>query len=382
MAWTDAADNYAGLFALLESGGTPDDAATWLNNFWSSRATHEDLLKTFVHGEAEYLFELPAREAQSEPRTLGTYGFAERPQNPRETSYQARFPLTYREGRPADRGHLMPYSAAGLYGPNFYRQDRALNSGRSADGRQYRALEDRAVKFGGLYFCALLYCDDSDYPAVVETGVIVKGELEVRAFRNRFDPSAITAFPYSSDPSIRARQQLGEMTSAQIGDLGEEVVRLIFDADESVEIIAMGDSRMDRDEARQDLDAVVLIDDALVAVEVKARHQSGLAGTLTRSGNLRRPRLGRGRRSAGNERGLTQASAGYNLARATQFLERPDGELDARVYLVDLRAWLVQWFPVNATGRLGAPLEPPRDCTEEVLLALAGFSEQTTAAEG
>ena len=370
MTWRNAEKTYEHLFAVLAEGGTPGDVADWLNDFWSMRAANEGDLRTFEHGGAEYLFELPDREAQLQSRTVGVCGFAEHPAEPREITYQAAFPLVERDGRAVDRGHLMPYSGAGLYGPNIFRQDRALNRGLSDDGRGYRILENRSVKSNGFYFCALRYCDDSDDPAVVETGVVVDGQLEVRAYRNRFDPLAIAAFPYSRDPSARMEHRLAEMGPSEIGDVGEEVVRVIFEADESAQIIAMGDSRMPRDEGRQDLDAVVLIDGVLVAVEVKARYHSGRAGTLTRAGNLRRPRLRRGRRGVDDVRSPAQLSGEYVGPRVAQFVEAVDGELDARVYLVDLRAALVQWFPVTPEGRLRSPVEPPRECSQEIAAAL------------
>lgn len=42
-----------------------------------------------------------------------------------------------------------------------------------------------------------------------------------------------------------------------------------------------------REGGRQDLDLLAIIDGALIAVEVKRRYRSSLAGHLTRAGNLR-----------------------------------------------------------------------------------------------
>ncbi|TCK65767.1 hypothetical protein [Curtobacterium sp. PhB136] len=101
---------------------------------------------------------------------------------------------------------------------------------------------------------------------------------------------------------------------------------------------------------------MVLIDDELTVVEVKTRYLASIAGTFTRAGNLRRPRLSR--------RGLHhQSSADYNADRLTSLLD-VDGVAAARVYTVDLQTGFLQWFPVDDAGRLRAPYEGPSACTD------------------
>ncbi|MHB1172347.1 MAG: hypothetical protein ACYCZY_07590 [Lacisediminihabitans sp.] len=83
-------------------------------------------------------------------------------------------------GRPVDRGHLIPFTAGGLYGPNLFRQDRALNGWWSVEGRGYRRIEDSPVASEAFFFRMLVYADDSDFPALIELGVVLKEQLEVR----------------------------------------------------------------------------------------------------------------------------------------------------------------------------------------------------------
>jgi hypothetical protein len=66
------------------------------------------------------------------------------PTEARDAAYQAGYPLPERVGsRPVDRGHFVPYSGGGLFGPKMFVQDRALNRGWSTQGRIYRATETR-----------------------------------------------------------------------------------------------------------------------------------------------------------------------------------------------------------------------------------------------
>lgn len=63
---------------------------------------------------------------------------------------------------PVDRGHLIPHLSGGEFGPNIFRQDRALNRGWSEQGKRYRALErEAAATPGTLYFGHLIYTDDT-----------------------------------------------------------------------------------------------------------------------------------------------------------------------------------------------------------------------------
>ena len=91
------------------------------------------------------------------------------------------------DGTLVDRGHLIPHLSGGAFGPNIFRQHRALNRGWSEEGKRFRALEREAATAPGMfYFGHLVYEDDSAYPTMIETGLPRGGELRVEGFRNRF----------------------------------------------------------------------------------------------------------------------------------------------------------------------------------------------------
>lgn len=115
---------------------------------------------------------------------------------------------------------------------------------------------------------------------------------------------------------------------------------------------------MERDGHRQALDLLVLVDEGVVAYEVKARHVGRLAGLQTRNGDLRRPRL---RTTKGGQR---QGSEEYVDVRANQIIDAgpDDGHPEVRLILVDFVAMLAQEFHVTPAGRAGSPLSPPVDC--------------------
>jgi len=140
---------YAGAVDIARtSGGTVD--------FETLTATLTDLVmhdyrrspgagqvQEFSHGPAVYLF---AESSAHDARTVLAVGRPEVPADARDTTYQRGYPLPESvAGRDVDHGHFLPYSAGGLYGPNLYVQDRALNRGWSRDGRAYRRLERAAV---------------------------------------------------------------------------------------------------------------------------------------------------------------------------------------------------------------------------------------------
>ena len=87
-----------------------------------------------------------------------------------------------------DRGHMMPYTGGGEFGPNIFLQDRALNRGWSAQGRRYRALEIKATETPGtILFCHLTYRDETDVPMLIDLGYLSASELVVDTFINRTD---------------------------------------------------------------------------------------------------------------------------------------------------------------------------------------------------
>ena len=120
-------------------------------------------LMEFSHRPATYVFD-DAGAPQAE-RTILAVAHPEPPAGAREVAYQRGYPLPDRfAGRAVDRGHFVPYTAGGLFGPNLFVQDRALNRGWSREGRAYRVLERAAVAGSPatVMFVRPLYVDDGD----------------------------------------------------------------------------------------------------------------------------------------------------------------------------------------------------------------------------
>jgi hypothetical protein len=145
-------------------------------------------LHTFGQSGATYLFDLAsAAGAPQEDRTVAAWALTPVVVASRDSSYQRGFPLSPTpDGTPVDRGHLIPHLSGGEYGPNLFRQDRALNRGWSEAGKRYRRLErEAAATPGTFYFGHLLYDDDTAHPCEIETGLLRDGELYVERFDNR-----------------------------------------------------------------------------------------------------------------------------------------------------------------------------------------------------
>ena len=101
----------------------------------------------------------------------------------RDVSYQRGFPMAVDLGLPVDREHLIPHLSGGRFGPNIFRQGRALNGGCSEQGKRYRALERAAAGTPGAYFG---HVDDKAFPMQVETAVLLPGAtFRVETFDNR-----------------------------------------------------------------------------------------------------------------------------------------------------------------------------------------------------
>jgi hypothetical protein len=138
---------------------------------------------------ATYLFDLAgAVGAPQEDRTVAAWAPTPPVIGKRDVSYQRGYPLAPDpDGTPVDRGHLIPHLSGGEFGPNIFRQHRALNRGWSEEGKRFRVLErEAAATPGTFYYGHLLYEDDTAYPARIETGLLRDGELHVEWFRNRF----------------------------------------------------------------------------------------------------------------------------------------------------------------------------------------------------
>ncbi len=328
------------------------------------RGEHPDATLTqFSYHGAEYLFHADP----SFDRTVLAVSQPRAPSDVRELEYQRGYPLadTF-GGRRVDRGHLIPYTANGPFGPNLYVQDRALNRGWSREGRQYRALERMAVAAGPLavMFAHPIYIDDSAVPGFIQLGVITDTFVETGVFRNRFDELAMGT-------SDRLLVELSGATDSQIGALGEETVAVLLEDELDAIVVALGDAGLERTEGRQDLDVVAIQDGNLVAFEVKSRYTSLRAGRLTRAGNLNRPRL---RRSGVGHR---QGSQAYVAERIEAIVDINDGYegVDVQVVVVDFVAMLAQFFRVDDRGSRLAPVGPPRSCIDAARKALNRIRE-------
>lgn len=146
-------------------------------------------LVQFPHSGATYLFDFASGvDGEQEDRTVAAWTVTPAAVARRDVSYQRGFPLAADpDSSPVDRGHLIPHLSGGEFGPNIFRQDRALNRGWSDEGKRYRALErEAAAAPGSFYFGHLLYQDDTAYPMAIEIGILRDGTLYVDRFQNRF----------------------------------------------------------------------------------------------------------------------------------------------------------------------------------------------------
>lgn len=320
-------------------------------------------LMEFEHGPATYLF---AQSPTHEPRTVLVVGRPQPPVEQRDARYQREYPLPeYFGGRTVDRGHFLSYSGGGLYGPNLYVKDRALNRGWSHAGRRYRRLEQLAVNApSSLMWLRPIYIDDSDVPAALDVGVVLRDRVEIETFQNRFDGAAV-------DGQDVLQVALASATSSQIGHLGEETAAILLASRHEAQIIDIGGAGLERENGRQHLDLVAVINGELVAFDVKTRYNSRSAGRLTRAGNLMRPHL---RRVAlENEYGLGSRSNVKVFLKDWVDLGEDFAGIEVRVLAVDLVAMLAQQFSVNDAGTKLTPLGMPESCEAEVRKALDGI---------
>jgi hypothetical protein len=132
--------DYGALFALLNQPPRPEEVGAILANAAADR--YEAILDSacdlheFEQAGARYWFDLasPAGLPQ-EDRTVAAWALTPTDIRRRDSSYQRGFPMTPAHGSPVDRGHLIPHMSGGEFGPNIFRQDRALNQGRSEQGK-------------------------------------------------------------------------------------------------------------------------------------------------------------------------------------------------------------------------------------------------------
>jgi hypothetical protein len=136
------------------------------------------------------LFDLAsAADLPHEDRTVAAWALTPAAPHERDSAYQRGFPMTqHADQEPVDRGHLIPHLSGGEFGPDIFRQNRALNRGWSEAGKRYRAIEREAAATPGTFYIGhLIYTDDTAYPSEVEIGTLSDGTLHVERFRNRPD---------------------------------------------------------------------------------------------------------------------------------------------------------------------------------------------------
>jgi hypothetical protein len=186
--------DYEGLVCDLVRPLTAAEVGPALLEALAERYEHEysdcSLLR-FEQSGAAYLFDFAGSTgAAQEDRTVAAWTVTPATVGKRDVTYQRNFPLPPDpDGTLVDRGHLIPHLSGGEFGPNIFRQHRALNRGWSEQGRRFRALErEAAATPGTFYFGHLLYEDGSAYPTMIETGLLRSGTLYVEGFRNRFPP--------------------------------------------------------------------------------------------------------------------------------------------------------------------------------------------------
>jgi len=93
-------------------------------------ASHGDCaLHQFEQAGASYLFDLASSaNLPQEDRTVAAVALTPQAVDPRDAAYQRGFPMAPGvNGASVDRGHLIPHLSGGEFGPNMFRQDRALN---------------------------------------------------------------------------------------------------------------------------------------------------------------------------------------------------------------------------------------------------------------
>jgi hypothetical protein len=191
--------DYTGLVQDLTAPLAPADVGQVLLDAAADRYVHvcrECSLVQFMQSGATYLFDFAsAAGAKQEDRTVAAWTVTPATAGQRDVSYQRGFPLPPDpDGALVDRGHLIPHLSGGEFGPNIFRQQRALNRGWSPEGKRFRALErEAASRPGTFYFGHLLYGDDTAYPTEIETGVVRGERIHMERFRNRVPPGPAPA---------------------------------------------------------------------------------------------------------------------------------------------------------------------------------------------
>jgi hypothetical protein len=183
--------DYELVFASLDSPGDPVRLGAALlaalADYYES--VHGDCaLYEFEQSGAVYLFDLASgSDLPQEDRTVAAWTVTPQSISRRDAAYQRGFPMAPGPANAAvDRGHLIPHLSGGEFGPNIFRQDRALNRGWSQAGKRYRSLEREAARTAGAFYLGhLVYADVTAYPSAIEIGILRGESLYVERFNNR-----------------------------------------------------------------------------------------------------------------------------------------------------------------------------------------------------
>jgi hypothetical protein len=308
-----------------------------------------------------------------EDRTILAWAQTQMPLKPRDSAYQRGYPIPLTcAGRALDRGHYIPYSGGGLFGPNMYPQDRALNRGWSKEGRLFRAIERTATAHAKtIYFVRPRYCDNSHFPELIDVGCLSGNGLQTDSFRNRFD----RLMPCGTESEGKLLDVLlPSMTSTHFGILGEETAVVWLETVMDAIMVSLSDAGSPRPDHKNELDIVAIVGNDLVCYEVKTRLLSKKAGRLTRRGNLFAPRLS----STEGHSKLKQASQPYVAQRLDRIIDTdPENYagVESRVITVDLQSMLIQEFYCSDDGRIGGAVGEPSNCRECAVEAMGRLTE-------
>ena len=125
-----------------------------------------------------------------EDRVIAIFGRSCPPEGARDAVRMRGYLGKTREafGEGYDKGHFVAHSMGGdvLDSLNWFRQERRLNRGWSAEGRVYRRMERHCAAHPGTFlFSRPIYQTPSARPDVLEFGILCDGRLEFCRFDNR-----------------------------------------------------------------------------------------------------------------------------------------------------------------------------------------------------
>lgn len=164
----------------------PAPSAQWLKEFideelsldwielYQMQCAENVLVLSVVLGEYTFLWD------QTYERVVAVYGVPNHAarekrlrDKPRIAYYFRNFVRRHQAEAEMDTGHFIAHSLGGGLDMNLFPQKRAVNRGQSVQGKQYRKMENYALKNPGtLIFSRPIYFDDSWRPFFLEYGVL------------------------------------------------------------------------------------------------------------------------------------------------------------------------------------------------------------------